>query len=125
MGVKRPNIVIERRDCRISLSLVATLNPGFVLVQQGVSEILWSNRMATKATRPPSVVLGRFLPNPKVNLREQLGEVCRFRHLSHRTENAYWHGIKGFIQFHRKRDPREMAAKEVQAYLSHPATESR
>ncbi len=51
----------------------------------------------------PDRPLGKFLPNPKLKLREQLAEVCRYRHMSHRTENAYWHWIKGFIQFHRKR----------------------
>src|SRR5688572_2090618 len=65
--------------------------------------------------------LGRFLPNPKLKLREQLAEVCRFRHFSHRTESAYWHWIKGFILFHGKRHPRELGAAEVQAYLSHLA----
>jgi integron integrase len=64
---------------------------------------------------------GRFLPNPKLKLREQLAEVCRFRHFSHRTEDTYWHWIKGFILFHQKRHPREMGAPEVQAYLSHLA----
>jgi hypothetical protein len=54
-------------------------------------------------------------------LREQLAEVCRFRHFSHRTESAYWHWIKGFILFHGKRHPRELGAAEVQAYLSHLA----
>lgn len=83
----------------------------------------------------------RLIPNPKLKLREQLAEVCRFRHYSHRTENAYWHWIKGFIQFHRRkatphpqslppagaerearwRHPRELGAAEVQAYLSHLA----
>jgi site-specific recombinase XerD len=65
--------------------------------------------------------MDRFLPNPKLKLREQVGEVCRFRHYSHRTENAYWHWIKGFILFHQKRHPREMHAPEVQTYLSHLA----
>jgi len=71
----------------------------------------------------PSTPLGRFLPNPKLKLREQLKEVCRFRHLSHRTESAYWHWMKGFILFHGKRHPREMGAPEVQAYLSHLAVQ--
>ena len=65
----------------------------------------------------------KFLPNPKLKLREQLREVMRFRHFSHRTESAYWHWIKGFILFHGKRHPREMNAPEVQAYLSHLAAE--
>jgi len=65
----------------------------------------------------------KFLPNPKLKLREQLGEVMRFKHFSHRTENAYWHWIKGFILFQQKRHPREMGAAEVQAYLSHLASD--
>ena len=65
----------------------------------------------------------KFVPNPKLKLREQLGEVMRFKHFSHRTESAYWCWIKGFIMFHQKRHPREMGAAEVQAYLSHLASE--
>ena len=67
--------------------------------------------------------LERLLPNPKLKLREQLGEVMRFKHFSPRTEEAYWHWIKGFILFHGKRHPREMGAVEVQAYLSYLASE--
>jgi integron integrase len=65
----------------------------------------------------------KLLPNPKLKLREQLREVMRFKHFSHRTEEAYWHWIKGFILFHGKRHPREMHAAEVRAYLSHLAAE--
>ena len=65
----------------------------------------------------------KFLPNPKLKLREQLREVVRFRHYSRRTEEVYWHWIKGFILFHEKRHPREMHALEVRAYLSHLAVE--
>jgi integrase len=67
--------------------------------------------------------LARLLPNPKLKLREQLREVMRFKHFSHRTEEAYWHWIKGFILFHGKRHPREMHAAEVRAYLTHLASE--
>ena len=62
-----------------------------------------------------------LVPNPKLKLREQVREVLRFRHASLRTEEAYWHWIKGFILFHGKRHPREMHAAEVRAYLSHLA----
>lgn len=65
----------------------------------------------------------KFLPNPGLKLREQLGEVMRFKHFSRRTESAYWCWIRGFILFHQKRHPREMGAPEVQAYLSHLAME--
>jgi len=65
--------------------------------------------------------MDKFLPNPKLKLREQLHEVMRFKQLSPRTESSYWHWIRGFILFHQKRHPREMHAPEVQAYLSYLA----
>ena len=80
-------------------------------------ENLAASMKATKATT------GRLLPNPKLKLREQLREVMRFKQMSERTEESYWHWIKGFILFHGKRHPREMHAAEVQAYLSHLAVE--
>jgi Site-specific recombinase XerD len=118
--------------------LVTTLNPGFKLVQQGFSESL------RVIIEPGKTTMDRFLPNPKLKLREQLREVMRFRHFSHRTESAYWHWIKGFMKFHRGksdsnarphpgplpqgegggwRHPREMHAPEVRSYLSHLAVE--
>ena len=42
-----------------------------------------------------------FVPNPKLRLREQLREVARFKHLSVRTEQAYWEWIRRYLQFHR------------------------
>src|SRR6478609_7702912 len=81
----------------------------------------------------------KFLPNPKLKLREQLAEVCRFRHMSHRTESAYWSWIRDFLRFHRKdgegrrgadvptgtgwRHPRELGVVEVRDYLSHLAVD--
>ena len=88
--------------------------------------------------------MDKFLPNPKLKLREQLREVMRFKHFSDRTESAYWHWIKGFMVFCRDhphltpalsppsegaerekrwRHPREMHAAEVRAYLSYLAVE--
>jgi hypothetical protein len=43
----------------------------------------------------------------------------RFHHYSIRTEEAYWQWIKRFILFHTKRNPREMGAADVSAFLSH------
>jgi hypothetical protein len=98
-----------------------TLNAWFWLVQPYYFEIFGQISIPVITTMNQVKVLGRFLPNPKLKLREQLAEVCRFRHFSHRTESAYWHWIKGFILFHGKRHPRELGAAEVQAYLSHLA----
>ncbi|NKF21935.1 integron integrase [Solimonas marina] len=47
----------------------------------------------------------------------------RARHYSLRTEQTYLHWIKRFIVFHGKRHPREMGAAEVEAFLSHLATD--
>ena len=37
----------------------------------------------------PQPPLEKFVPNPKLKLREQLGEVMRFKHFSHRTESCW------------------------------------
>ncbi len=47
------------------------------------------------------------------------------KHYSLRTEDAYLHWIRRFIFFHGKRHPREMGGPEVEAFLSHLATEGR
>jgi integron integrase len=65
---------------------------------------------------------GGLMPNPKLRLREQVGEVMRFKHYSHRTEESYWQWIRRFILFHGKRHPREMGGAEVRVFLSHLAT---
>ena len=78
---------------------MASVELGFLLVQSGSYENLPVIIEMGKATKE------KFLPNPKLKLREQLREVMRFGHFSHRTESAYWHWIKGFILFHKKRHP--------------------
>jgi integron integrase len=56
-------------------------------------------------------------------LEERLRTVCRLRHYSHRTEDAYWMWSKQFILFHGKRHPLEMGAAEVREFLTHLAVE--
>jgi len=62
-------------------------------------------------------------------LRDQLHEVCRFKHLSPRTEEAYWGWLRRFLLFHRQgkqwRHPTELGAGEVRRFLNHLATERR
>ena len=71
-----------------------------------------------KAARP----LGKLVPNPKARLREQFHEVARFRYLSGRTETTYWQWVVRYLKFHRQngqwRHPRELAAKDIAAFLS-------
>jgi integron integrase len=64
-----------------------------------------------------------FRPNPSAKLRDQVGEVMRFKHYALRTEEVYWTWIRRFILFHGKRHPREMGAPEVRAFLTHLAAE--
>ena len=43
------------------------------------------------------------MPNPKGRLKDQFHEVARFKHLSSRSETAYWEWVVRFLKFHRKR----------------------
>lgn len=85
--------------------------------------------MNTGATIAPSKTapLERLVPNPKARLREQPHEVCRFKHLSPRTEESYWGWLRRFLIFHKQgeqwRHPKELGGPEVQRFLSHLATE--
>jgi len=56
-------------------------------------------------------------------LLDQLRAAIRARRYSIRTENAYCDWARRFILFHGKRHPRDMAAGEVTAFLTHLANE--
>jgi integron integrase len=60
---------------------------------------------------------------PPVKLLDQLRERIRYKHYSLRTEHAYVQWAKRFVLFHDKRHPRDMGAREVEAFLSHLANE--
>lgn len=54
-------------------------------------------------------------------LLEQVRDRIRVKHYSIRTETQYLQWIKRFILFHDKRHPRDMAAPEIEAFLTHLA----
>lgn len=56
-------------------------------------------------------------------LLDQVRDRIRVKHYSLRTEDAYVGWIRRFILFHNKRHPREMGAREIEAFLSYLATE--
>jgi integron integrase len=58
-------------------------------------------------------------------LLEEVKERLRLKHYSIRTEEQYVQWIKRFILFHGKRHPRQMAAPEVEQFLTHLAVEGR
>jgi len=74
-----------------------------------------------KASKPQ----GRFIPNPKLKLLDQVSEVIRFKHYSLRTERTYREWIKRFILFHGKRHPQEMGPAEISRFLSDLAVNGR
>lgn len=64
-------------------------------------------------------------PLMATRLLDQVRERIRYLHYSLRTEDAYVYWIRRFIKFHKLRHPREMGAKEVEAFLIFLATENR
>jgi integron integrase len=54
-------------------------------------------------------------------LLDQARDRIRVKHYSIRTEDAYLHWMRRYILFHRKRHPKEIGAKEIEAFLSHLA----
>jgi site-specific recombinase XerD len=62
-------------------------------------------------------------PLRSLRLLDQLRERIRYCHYSLSTEQAYLFWARRFIRFHRLRHPRSMGSSEVEAFLTHPATE--
>ena len=60
---------------------------------------------------------------PENKIRDQVRDLARLRHLSLRTEEAYWNWIRRFILFHQKRHPRDLGADEISEFLTHLAVE--
>jgi len=63
-------------------------------------------------------------PNPP-KLVDQLVEAMRTRHYSPRTEEAYVSWVKRYIRFHKMRHPKDMGAPEINAFLTHLATDAK
>src|ERR1051325_8491349 len=61
------------------------------------------------------------LPTTKPRLLDEIRGVCRMRHFSLRTEQAYVQWIRRYILFHEKRHPREMGETEIRSFISHLA----
>jgi len=70
--------------------------------------------MATSTTKP----------RPK-KLLEELHEQLRTSHYALRTEKTYISWVRRYITFHNKRHPKNMGAKEINAFLTHLALEKR
>jgi integron integrase len=60
---------------------------------------------------------------PPPRLLDRVRQALRTRHYSPRTEKAYLGWIRRYILFHGKRHPAQMGPREVEAFLTHLATE--
>ncbi|MBW1750725.1 MAG: phage integrase N-terminal SAM-like domain-containing protein, partial [Deltaproteobacteria bacterium] len=56
-------------------------------------------------------------------LLDQVRRKIRLKHYSIRTEQAYVSWTKRFILFHDKKHPKDLGAKDVEAFLTHLAVE--
>lgn len=66
----------------------------------------------------------KFTPDPKLRLMDQVRQVLRYHHYSLNTEKTYCDWIARFIRFHKcQRHPSEMGKLEIEAFLSHLATD--
>ena len=77
-------------------------------------------KMANMENKP------KFHPNPKLKLMDQVREVLRYHHYAYRTEQTYCQWILRYIHhFGGKTHPNKLGAKDVEAFLSHLATEGK
>lgn len=58
-------------------------------------------------------------------LLEQVRLACQRRHYSPRTAEAYVYWVRDYVLFHGKRHPRELGAKDLEAWLNHLAAQRR
>ena len=66
----------------------------------------------------------KFKPDPDLKLMEQIQQVLRYHHYAYRTEKTYCDWIVRYIKFHKcKTHPQNMGKAEIEAFLSHLATE--
>ncbi len=61
-------------------------------------------------------------PHPP-RLLDQVREKVRYLHYSIRTEEAYVYWVRAYVRFHQLRHPKDLGAPEVEAFLTHLATQ--
>jgi integron integrase len=71
-----------------------------------------------KHSRPP---LRLFPDRRSPRLYDRIVQTLRVRHYSRRTEQAYVQWIRRYLEFHDHRHPRQLAEREVNAFLTHLA----
>jgi len=68
----------------------------------------------------------KFRPNPRLKLMEQVRQVMSYHHYAYRTEKTYCDWILCYIKFNGgKTHPKNMGKNEIEAFLSHLATQGK
>lgn len=66
----------------------------------------------------------KFRPDSRLKLMDHVRQVLRYHHYAYRTERTYCDWVEYYIKFHKcKKRPSEMGKTEIEAFLSHLATE--
>lgn len=73
---------------------------------------------------PPNFPDKSTTANPP-KLLDQVRDRLRVKHYSIRTEQTYVHWIKRYIFFHGKRHPKDLGARDIEAFLTHLAVEGK
>lgn len=90
------------------------------MVVSGLSSEFSAMTTAAQQRRSP---LGLFPDEPVPRLYDRIVEVLRVRQYSRRTEEAYVHWIRRYIEFHEHRHPRQLAEHDVNRFLTHLAVQ--
>ena len=69
---------------------------------------------------PPKISDKNTTANPP-RLLDQVRDKLRVKHYSIRTEQTYTDWIKRYIYFHDKRHPKDLGARDIEAFLTHLA----
>ena len=73
-------------------------------------------------TARPARAWEGLVPNPKARLKEQFHEVCRFKHLALRSEEAYWAWVVRLVRFFKgKIHPKDLSGEQLAEFLTHLA----
>ncbi len=75
----------------------------------------------TTTTQQRRSPLGLFPDKPARRLYDHMVEVLRVRHYSRRTEQAYVHWVRRYVEFFDRRHPHESDESDVNRFLTHLA----
>lgn len=73
--------------------------------------------------QPRRAPWGLFPHQPSPRLYDRTIDALRVRHYSRRTEEAYVHWIRRYIEFHHRQHPRQLAEADVNRFLTHLAVQ--